>query len=231
MRRKLLVTTALGLTCMFLLPGMAFAQQIPGYDWTGPYAGFTMGVVKSSGVVDFSYDYSPFFTLPTSVNVPSLAGAAGIDVGYNQQFGPMVIGIEADGSLVNLKAGTAGSNYSIEEQLSSLLSLRGKVGYSQGNLLFYATFGVAGGEASYSSSVSDLGKGTQSSASASGFATGLIGGAGLEAGVSDKVSLKVEALAYSLNSLSGTGDTGKGGFTAKATPAGMIVRGGANFHF
>lgn len=221
MRGKLLATTALGST-LFLIPAVAFGQSA--YDWTGAYVGASLGVVATTSDLEADGNELSFATK---------GGLAGLTAGYNVQLENFVVGIEADGSLTTVD----GTNTNLipfaggDERLESLLTLRGRFGVTNGPVLAYATLGLAGGQASYTANVSDLGKGTPVPATASGFVTGVVAGAGVEVAVNDNLSVKTEGLMYQMSPLTASGDTGKGSFDSEYKPSGLVVRTGVNFHF
>lgn len=233
MRKALLAATALVGSVIFLVPG---AQA---FDWNGRYVGGVVGIVKSTGSIDF--EYFPIAGGPDSIEFDGIGGLAGITWGFNYKLSDkMVVGVEADASVASLKSSASGSNFDFppwigefEETLESLLTLRGRLGAlsPDGNTLFYATAGLAGGQVTLRSFI-DNGIGPEPiAATTSGFAIGLIGGVGIEHAIKDDLTVKAEILAYQLGSLSGIGDIGKGEFEATHNPSGIIFRTGLNFHF
>ena len=224
MRTQLLAATALTTTVSFLVPGLALAQST--FDWSGFYAGLSGGVVNDQSVVDF--DYSGTLTLPASVKVPGIGELGSTTVGFDWQNGQFVYGLAGDMALVKLQGHATGTNYTIDDKLNTLLSLRARFGVAFDRMLVYATAGVAGGTTSFNA---DVGKG---SASGSGFATGTIVGVGTEYAVNDNVAITAAAKYYNLSPLTGTGDAGKGTpdpYTATYKPAGLIFETGLNVHF
>ncbi len=223
MRPALLSATALASSIAFLVPGGALAQSP--LDWSGFYAGLSAGVLGSSSDIELS-DYDTI-TGPDAVTVEGFGGLIGATVGYNQQLGSFVLGVETDASVVGqVLSTTFGSDpteYDAETTLSSLLTLRARLGYAAGNMLFYGTAGLAGGQASFSTN--NVG----SNAAASGFTTGVVAGAGVEVAVNDNVSIKTEGLMYQLSPLSDVSDSGK--YNAEYQPSGVVVRSGVNFKF
>lgn len=227
MRAGLLAATALSTSVFFLVPG-AFAQS--SYDWGGAYVGVTVGGVGTASDITTDIDMD----LDLGGNGALLGVTAGYNFVLNENF---VVGIEGDASFATLEAD--GSNYDgtnsglANEKLDSLLTLRGRAGFTSGPVFAYATLGIAGGEASYSTDIVDTGKfaGPSDPSSGSGFVTGVIGGAGMEIAANDNVSVKLEGLMYQMSSLEGTGDTGKGEYASEYNPSGLVVRTGVNLGF
>lgn len=229
MRVTLLAATALSTTIWFVVPHVAVAQST--FDWSGAYVGATLGVVSTTSEITTSGDEVLGFSTQGTL--------AGLMVGYNQQLNELfVIGIEADGSLTTVDGSSTDAFppfADADERLDSLLTLRGRFGVTNGPVLAYGTLGLAGGNASYSALIQDLGK-AGAPAEASGFVTGVVGGAGVEVALKDNVSIKTEGLMYSLSPLEASGDAdisdvAKGEYTSKYTPSGLVVRTGINVHF
>ncbi|MGN6486985.1 MAG: outer membrane protein [Devosia sp.] len=229
MRVALLAATALSTTIWFVVPHVAVAQST--FDWSGAYVGATLGVVSTTSDLTTSGDAVFGFSTQGAL--------AGLTVGYNQQLNEQfVIGIEADGSLTTVDGSSTEALppfADADERLDSLLTLRGRLGVTNGPVLAYGTLGLAGGNASYSALIQDFAK-AGAPAEGSGFVTGVVGGAGVEVAVNDSVSIKTEGLMYSLSPLAASGDINvndeaKGAYTSKYTPSGLVVRTGVNVHF
>jgi opacity protein-like surface antigen len=234
LRKALLAATALVGSVMFLVPG---AQA---FDWNGHYVGGVVGVVNSTGSIDWSFENEEFDDGATGTHTfDGLGALGGLTAGFNYRLDDkLVIGIEGDASLVLLKdsASETGEFWTaeFEEELQSLLTLRGRLGVltNDTNTLFYVTGGVAGGQVKASARVIDEdGDGPVSPATMSGFVVGIIGGVGVEHAIRDDLTVKAEVLGYTLGSLSGSGTTGKGDLEATYNPSGVIFRTGINFHF
>lgn len=226
MRKTLLLATALSTTIMFLVPGIASGQS--DFDWDGFYAGISGGMASGSGSLEVTY------LAPPTTNTLELTGLGGLltaTVGYNVQNGVIVVGGEADASALNLNEGFEDSYADIDAALDSLLTLRGRLGVAGGRFLFYGTAGLALGQARFNANLDDPIGGPVTDASASGWVAGGVAGMGLEVAVNDNVSLKAEGMVYRLSELNGSGDDGKYLYDASYKPAGVVLRGGANFHF
>ena len=235
MRTQLLAATALGTTIGFLVPGLALAQGPAPFDWSGFYTGISAGVVTSQSTIDFDgFDGSDY---PKHLDLPALGQDGTVRFGYNWQTGQFVYGLEQDLSIVSLSGthsgGTyPGSNYSVQDSLNSLLSMRARFGVAFDRLMVFATAGVAAGHASF---VSDIGY--SSPAAADGTVLGGVFGAGMEYAVTDNLSLTATAFYYDLASLHGVGDAGYDAvgfhvpYTATYSPHGAVFEAGLNLHF
>lgn len=231
MRIALLSATALTTSIAFMVPGAALAQATT--DWTGFYASAGIGAGYSDGTVDilnYTTDGAPADEAYGSTEAGPMFG---VGVGYNQQIGSFVLGIEADASLTDFKGSESSSsfddppNYFVQTRLDTLLTLRGRLGFATGNMLIYGTAGLAGGDASFTSSIDFA------DAAATGFTTGYVAGAGVEVALNEKMSIKTEGLVYKLSPLSAVSDEGKNDntYNAENRPGGVVVRSGVNFKF
>jgi outer membrane immunogenic protein len=166
------------------------------YDWSGVHFGVHVGYggFKTGGV--YANDrINPLTDNPAGINLKSFENfglVGGAEIGFDWQFGSMVVGIKADIS------GTDWDDLSIDTQipeqpaqtvaldLDYLATLRGRVGWAFGNKLLYLTGGVAfvGGE------FEDITFPDKTRISAVG---GVIGG-GLEWGIAPNLSLSAEGL-------------------------------------
>lgn len=228
MRVTLLAATALSTTMWFVVPHVAVAQST--FDWSGPYVGASLGVVSTTSDITTT-DSGPF-------GFSTQGALAGLTIGYNQQVNDLfVVGIEADGSLTTVDGSskTAPTFSDADERLESLLTLRGRLGVTNGPVFAYGTFGLAGGNASYSALVQDFAK-DGAPAENSGFVAGVTGGAGVEVALNNNITVKTEGLMYSLSPLEASSDANvtdvtKGDYDSKYTPSGLVVRTGINVHF
>jgi outer membrane immunogenic protein len=223
MRRQLLAATALTTTILFLVPG-AMAQPAP-YNWSGFYAGFSLGAAKGNTSFELSTS-SP----PATGDVPVLGGSGTITLGYNAQSNSFVYGIAADGSLLSVIGTGSAAGGTASSALDRLFTLRGRLGIANGSMLYFATAGVAAGHETFTTVVGSLGL---TPAMGDGYVFGPTYGVGVEVALNDKVSLTAEGLVTNLGPLTASGDTGKGGgaYDATATTTSVSVRGGVNFHF
>ena len=102
-------------------------QPLNAYSWAGPYLGGNLG-----------YGWGSVDNNPTK---PS-GFAGGIQAGYNWQSGSWVFGAEGD-----IQASGAEQTFAPWKFSNPWFgTLRGRVGYALGNVMFYGTGGLAFGE-------------------------------------------------------------------------------------
>lgn len=219
---------------LFMVPG-ALA-----FDWSRPYVGGVVGVVSSTGSIDWLFENDGFvYTETGTFDFSGIGLLAGVTSGINYMLGDdMVVGIEGDASVAWMhNTGIDDESYyygEFDERLEALLTLRGRFGRLSDDrkTLFYGTAGLAAGQVSASAYLEDS---TQwddyEAAEMSGLVFGVIGGVGIEHAIKDDTTVKAEVLGYILGSLDGTGYAGKGDSTATYSPSGIIFRTGINFHF
>ncbi|MGB8038105.1 MAG: outer membrane beta-barrel protein, partial [Pseudolabrys sp.] len=147
----------------------------PAYDWTGFYAGLNAGVGASqtNGGTDAEFPVT---------DRAGVGFAGGLQAGFNWQFAPnWVTGIEGD-------IGYLGIDRSFKNWITVLAlgvktdwygTLRGRVGYTNGPSLFYATGGLAYGGVKTDITASGVGVPTQT-ISLSQTRTGWTAGVGIE---------------------------------------------------
>ena len=227
MRAHLKSATSLATVLLFLVPGVATAQEAV-HDWTGPYLGFTFGGAKGTTHFDLSGHVT------NSSDIPVLGASGTVTLGVNAQSGNFVYGIAGDGSLLTVKGNGDAAGGTIDTALDQMFALRGRLGLTTGNVLFFATAGLAVGHESFDSRIINSTPTNPRDALGNGYVYGPTYGAGVEVALSDKVSLTAEGLVTNLSSLTASGDTGKssgGSYTATATHSDVTLRGGLNFHF
>lgn len=125
--------------------------------WAGFYGGLTAGYAFSNSN-DISYYFHDPVLLTTSQTyrfdkLNQEGGFVGTLGGYNWQSGPFVYGVETDFQAGNISGSTSNINpfntwdtYGYKSQLDWWGTLRGRLGYSFGQALVYATGGVAYGQ-------------------------------------------------------------------------------------
>ena len=194
----------------------------PAYDWTGFYAGLNAGVGASqtNGGTDAEFPV-------TDRAVVGFAG--GLQAGFNWQFAPnWVTGIEGD-------IGYLGIDRSFKNWITVLAlgvktdwygTLRGRVGYTNGPSLFYATGGAAFVKLKNSY---DFFSSQTTLASKSATATGWTVGGGIETMLGGNWSAKAEYLYIDV----GSADVFNAGFeeTAHFDNHFHIYRYGVNYKF
>jgi outer membrane immunogenic protein len=175
----------------------------------------------------------------------------GAQMGYNWQLSNLVVGVEADLQWLNAYAALSANSTnplrpqittSAYRELNMLATLRARMGValSQRSLL-YATAGLGVGDAnvSISSSCPNCPDGTGSAprdvtSQSAGTPTGLVWGAGYEAALGERVSVKAEYLHFDLgqNQTTVTYDyptNNTSSMTGKVRDEGSLMRIGVNF--
>ncbi|MGQ4273297.1 outer membrane protein [Terrihabitans sp. B22-R8] len=168
------------------------------YDWTGFYIG-------AHGGYGFGSTEDSLFDSDTEGFI------AGGQVGYNQQFGNWVAGLEADASYTDLDNDDDAVDFN--SSLNYLATVRGRVGFAFDKVLVYGTGGLAFGEVEYDNGV-DSGAETQ---------LGWTAGGGVEVGLSQNLSVKGEYLYVDL------GEEDYGAETVEFNA--HTVKGGINYRF
>jgi outer membrane immunogenic protein len=171
-------------------------QPLNAYSWAGPYLGGNLG-----------YAWGSVTNNPTK---PS-GFAAGIQAGYNWQYGHWVYGIEGD-----IQASAADDTFAPWKFSNPWFgTVRGRAGYAMSNILFYATGGLAFGGL----------RGETFGLSESHTTAGWTAGVGAEFGFAPSWSAKVEYLYV---------DLANSNFTITGAPNGYrfgLLRAGVNYHF
>jgi opacity protein-like surface antigen len=136
-------------------------------NWSGLYLGGGAGGLWGEQTGDFITGASPAVNgFPASTAGPlhplkgvSSGGAAGLDIGYNFQSGPFVLGAEAslgaigydanfgispNPSTPDFRYGGISREYAyFKQRANGLGEFRGRAGYAAGNLLVYVSAGLA----------------------------------------------------------------------------------------
>lgn len=240
-------------------PPLKAPVYVPAPLWTGFYLGVNGGYGFDDPTIDFTPNPVAAAILavnrePQSVTVRPQGMLAGLQGGYNYQWGSVVLGAEADidyaaikghGESVlmttygNLPAAAATTG---EESLNWFGTLRARLGYLPwDSLLVYGTGGLAFGHASLSGMmvntqlrVGACAIGTFcAGASTSKWMLGWTIGAGIEYALYRNWTVKAEYLYYDLGSQSV--DLVDARYPATVTASGdfkgNIVRAGANYRF
>jgi outer membrane immunogenic protein len=174
--------------------------------WNGAYLGISAGAGFGSSNTNLSAKYDSSDTSfhyrknIDSINASGFLG--GVNAGYNFSNGAMVYGVEGDVSYLGAKGRDSdlGEEYNLfQNEVATnyhwIGTVRGKVGIANGNILGYATGGLAvgsyedfiGGVDTVYGRVKDSGGGIHTSA-------GYVIGAGVEYAVSARISMKAEYL-------------------------------------
>jgi outer membrane immunogenic protein len=200
------------------------------YNWGGFYVGLNAGY----GFGRSSWS-TPGFAPTSNFNVNG--ALAGGTIGINYQWGGFVAGFEADGDWSGLSGSDSGDPYCVQmvgacqTKQPWLATVRGRFGYAINRLLIFATAGGAFGELRTGLNppgVYDTSNGV-----------GWTAGAGLEVGITENWTAKLEYLYVDLgngtcNMNCGAVPSAFGG--AVAVPVTVpftenVVRGGINYRF
>ena len=171
----------------------AYADEAPAnHDWKGFYAGATVG--HTSADHDWKIDGGEGFSATEDGSKhPSESRAQGaLLMGYNHQDGALVVGGELDYSLLNFEENTrfdGGEGADLRSKMHGFGTVRGRVGYAAGNLLYFATAGLAIGDLKHTYN-SDGSPATKHVSATLGW----VAGGGVELAVSENVSLTGEAV-------------------------------------
>ncbi|MFG1394293.1 outer membrane protein [Xanthobacter agilis] len=162
----------------------------------GSWTGFYLGTYVGSGLVDSQW--SPGATPGTLAAVSSVSGLGsasgamiGSQIGYNQQVGAFVYGIEGEvgtGFLLSRARCRDGSTSVCAMQTDLVATLTGRLGYAFDNVLVYGKAGAA----FLDSSASATGSGYQGQYTGSALRTGWTVGGGAEVGLTPNLSAKAE---------------------------------------
>lgn len=153
------VTLSLALTGLLAMTGSALADGLPGtyaapvargYSWSGLYLGANAGYQWS----DVERQYTPIAGVPAAqlhlLQHPA-GGIYGGHVGYQHQFGSLVLGVEGGLSGTRHRGGAATADapffapfFDASSRLDNVLQLGGRVGWALSDKwLVYASGGIA----------------------------------------------------------------------------------------
>lgn len=205
--KKCLALVMAGLTAQ---PSLTSAQALMDSEWSGFYGGIyaahdfgTGGLTASNGATSGDFDVDGF--------------SGGAVLGYNLQSGRTVYGVELDfgfGSIIGDATALCLADCFIT--ISSVGTLRGRVGVTNGRFLTYVTGGLA---------VSQI-EGYVNGTVGNDFTFGHTVGLGTEFALSNSTSLKADLLYMSY------GDVDIPTLThIVGDSSGYSLRLGANFHF
>jgi outer membrane immunogenic protein len=182
--------------------------QVPAFSWTGFYVGLNAGY----GWGDFKRDAAanPIgFTAAGAAAINAFASrttsadgfVGGGQIGYNYQFGSVVLGLEADIQFADIKksigpnqiVGLAAGNFlTSSSKLEWFGTVRPRLGFAFDRFLVYATGGLAYGSVKVSDSYAFLGGPALASSSDTRF--GYVLGGGVEYAFTNNLTLRAEYL-------------------------------------
>jgi len=188
------------------------------YNWSGFYIGLNAGAAFGVNTVAASGGGSS-----ASVREPGFLGGA--QVGANYQTGPVVWSFEADyDASTQNKSLPAGALTGSTSQTPWFATLRGRVGMAFDRTLVYGTAGGAVGELR---SIANIPAGTTNTTVTYGTWTA---GAGVEYGITDHLSARVEYLYLNKNNIA-TGVIGPSPTQLTSHLQDNRVRAGLNYRF
>lgn len=217
------------------------------YNWTGLYGGVNAGaawgdahldttVVGGFGAVN-QVLVSDLDTLDLSPDGFTVGG----QVGFNYQFGHLVLGAEVDFEYFGLEDSktedavfVGGGNFTVRNSLETdwLFTARPRIGFAICRFMLYGTGGLAFSNVEYRSSLTDPVFGTSQQSSFSDGKAGWTGGGGLEFAFSKKWSIKAEYLYADFGQVNMRSVGGNGAvFHQHSDLTTNTVHAGFNFHF
>ncbi|MEL6921658.1 MAG: outer membrane beta-barrel protein [Pseudomonadota bacterium] len=177
-----------GLNYRFGGPGAPTAASAEATD----FSGFNMAAYGGFGIADvigqFDGAGSEFDLRDLNVS----GGSLGIGAGYAMQFGSLVVGLDADYTFSDVLGSAVDSENDRQTvRINDYGTVRGRVGVASGDLLVYGTAGIA--FSSFDFIVED-GADVLNQAT-----TGIVYGGGVEYAVSERFSIRAEALRLDFN--------------------------------
>jgi outer membrane immunogenic protein len=169
------------------------------HDWSGFYVGGHVGFGGSD--LNGSYDDDGFSNVDFMIDgggpfkLTDDGLLAGIQVGYNQQSGNFVYGLEGDVTFSNLRDYLNNGHStpeSVEFETNYLATIRARAGYAHENALFFGTFGVALTDTKFSANDDARISDPTQMGSVKLNDLGLVVGAGVEYAISEAWSVKAE---------------------------------------
>jgi outer membrane immunogenic protein len=193
----------------------------PMYNWGGIYIGLNGGYGFGSS------DWSSAATASSTGNFNVQGAVAGGTFGANFQTGQFVFGIEGDGDWSDIKGSASSTNLvcaGCQTANTWLATLRARAGVAWDRVLIFGTAGGAAGTINTSGTGITSGSNTE---------FGWTAGGGLEFGITDNLTAKVEYLYVDLqngsftcpaSSCGGTAVTGSASFTTSLARVGLNLK-------
>jgi outer membrane immunogenic protein len=227
---------------LYRTPAPTSYKDVPAYVPPNTWAGFYVGVnggygwSNSGNSIGYSDGGAGFVGADHSARAQPQGGFGGGQIGYNFQSGSFVYGVETDfqgGDISDRITGTTSglNSYNTRESIDWFGTVRGRVGYSFGNTLFYGTGGFAYGDVRQRASLTN---GVDSvTLSNSNTQTGYVVGGGVEYKINPAWSLKAEYQYIDLGTakLNGLETTGAAAGTTNLDTNFSTVRLGLNYRF
>jgi outer membrane immunogenic protein len=203
-------------------------------NWGGFYLGGNVGVGLARDQSTFSAGGVTFSTVDTAV----FGAVGGGQVGYNWQFGALVLGAEADFDWSNAKGSISAqcascgpvTNASLEHDIDWFGTARGQIGYAADGWLAYATGGYAFGRVALKGTAT--GGGVSASLTQNATPSGWTIGGGAEVALGPNWSARLEYLYVDLGTVNNTiVVTGAPSLIDSARIQMNVVRAGVNYRF
>jgi outer membrane immunogenic protein len=207
------------------LAGPAWAQSgppvLPVHSWDGPYVGLYAGAL---GFFDDGYDVWQ----DASIDSDAWGPAGGGTIGFNRQFGSIVLGIEGDIGTAGLGDFDTDAPSGVDARgsvdVDVLGTLRARAGLALDGTLIYLTGGLAFADLDERITVNDLGG---IDYRRSDWVTGWTFGGGVEHAFSDHWSGKAEALYLDF----GDDSDGSDPYVFRFDDSAVLARVGLNYGF
>ncbi|MGR3795199.1 outer membrane protein [Vannielia sp. SX4] len=159
------------------------------HDWSGGFYGVDVALLANKGSV-WDQDY---YEYGGTYDLTSLGGGLGGHIGMNWQNGSFVYGGIADIAFYsNSETDTSPGYREVTSELKAMATIRGRAGIATGNSLFYATGGLAIANSELSHRY--LPGPNTADFDMSDTRIGAVVGLGMEHAMSEKSSIRVEAL-------------------------------------
>jgi outer membrane immunogenic protein len=184
------------------------------YDWSGIYLGFHVGGGLLTDSVSQNGISAGDFNLANTGNLRPAGVIGGLQAGANYEFTPWVVGIEGtwtDSAIngntligcsgacaINVTTSTPQERFTSQAQWFAALT--GRAGYAANNWLFYAKAGGAWMHVRYTEDLLVPGGATAATQVFTDNRTGFTVGAGVEFGLVENLSAKVEYDFYDFGS-------------------------------
>jgi outer membrane immunogenic protein len=200
----------------------AAAGQAQAVDWNGGYIG------AQAGVIDMGSDWAGYdaYFGDIAASLADQGFVGGVFVGHNMEMGGFVLGAEADFNFMDLADGAewidGPEGLFVTTTMQSLASLRARIGIPADNVLFYLTGGVAGGTVTASYDIDAI---SRLFSDEKNFSIGWVAGAGVEAMLTDNVSVRLQGLYYDLGTVNFPNADDSGSHYSASAKAWVITTG------
>jgi outer membrane immunogenic protein len=180
---------------------MAVPAQAQDVKWSGPYA----GVLAGYGWMDGDQRQTNGGMVAGPFDVEGEGALAGVVIGYNRQFGQLVIGAELEGGWMDIEgkgripSSSPAHHQKIDAQSGFYGLAAARLGFAWDRSLFYGKGGYAFLEGDSGQQTTKPGFETHRSGNFQGF----VYGAGVEHMLNEKISIKFEWLRFDLDQTTG----------------------------